>query len=346
MKKILFLNAIAILTFFSCEKDKIVVDKNIYNEGVLIINEGAFGTGTGTVDYIAKSSGEVKRNIFETVNARPLGNIAQSGFVDADKVYIVVNNAGKLEIVNKNDFQSVKTISNLELPDRVLVTDNFIYITEWVNFTGKGRIRIYNKTTYALEKQITLGLMPSAMERIGNDIWILNSNDNSVQVLDITTNTVTTTLSFSDNPTSLVKLVDGSMAVLSAGTPSWTGTPTKGSIYVINSASKSTIRSFSMPDSSIKPSNLVVLDNGKDVLYCYNGKTWKMDATTNGFPGTVFSNSEYYGLGFDTNTKLVFGSNAKDFSSKGTVYKYLQTGAFVDSLEGGVVPRTFLFTTK
>ena len=77
-----------------------------YRYGVFIVNEGSFLSNNGSVSYYNPDSGTLVNNLFETVNGRPLGDVVQSMEFAGDKAYMVVNGSGKVEIVDRETFET------------------------------------------------------------------------------------------------------------------------------------------------------------------------------------------------------------------------------------------------
>src|SRR5271157_6154691 len=98
----------------SCKKDtNNTTVLNYQNEGVFIINQGIFQTGTGTLSFYDTVTHVVYNDIFQTANGRPLGNVAQSMQVYNGKGYIVINNANRVEVVNAINILSTGVINGL-----------------------------------------------------------------------------------------------------------------------------------------------------------------------------------------------------------------------------------------
>ena len=72
----------------------------------IVVNEGQFGAGTASLTGILKS-GEVEENIFQRVNNRPIGDVAQSMARIGSNLYVPLNNSNKLEIFDAVTLQSV-----------------------------------------------------------------------------------------------------------------------------------------------------------------------------------------------------------------------------------------------
>src|SRR5690606_16109293 len=104
-----------------------------YADGVFVLNEGIFNASNASVSFIS-SSGELQNHIFETVNGRMLGDVAQSMVLENGYAYIVVNNSNTVEIVNQNTFESTATISEgLQNPRYIEIHNNKAYVSNWGN---------------------------------------------------------------------------------------------------------------------------------------------------------------------------------------------------------------------
>jgi len=122
--KVLFLISAAIL-FISCETrgpltDAEYVAECIKGDGVFIINEGNYLAGNGALSFYSYSTGKIFNNIFTLANGRPLGDVPNSMVISGNNGYIVVNNSGRIEVVEKNTLLSIKTINDLVSPRNIL----------------------------------------------------------------------------------------------------------------------------------------------------------------------------------------------------------------------------------
>ena len=72
-------------------------------------------------------------NSFLKCNGRPLGDVPNSMIINGYLAYIVVNNSGKIEVINRNSLESVATINGLISPrNMAVVNDNKAYVIEHV----------------------------------------------------------------------------------------------------------------------------------------------------------------------------------------------------------------------
>src|SRR5688572_11089757 len=109
--------ALLIISFASCKKDDTQVNNSYdFSEGVFIANEVNFQSANSSVSYYNPENQSVLTDAFSHVNNRSLGDICQSITKINNKIYIVVNNSGKIEICNPVTFASISTISGFTSP--------------------------------------------------------------------------------------------------------------------------------------------------------------------------------------------------------------------------------------
>src|SRR5690606_34856792 len=102
-----------------------------YADGVFVLNEGIFNASNASVSFIS-SSGEIQNHIFESVNGRMLGDVAQNMILTDELAYIVVNNSNTIEVVNRGTFESIATISEgLQNPRYIEIHNNKAYVSNW-----------------------------------------------------------------------------------------------------------------------------------------------------------------------------------------------------------------------
>jgi hypothetical protein len=208
--------SIAILT--SCIEDPITPSKKGYANGNLIVCEGSFQTNSGEVSYIGDTT---ITSLFQTVNKRPLGDIAQSLTIVGDQAFIVVNNSQKIEVVNKETFESIGTIKGLSYPRSITsVDDQTILVT---NGNGYGGDYIYVIDVNLLEKvdSIKADFGPEKILVADNKVWVCNSgqyaSNKTVSVFDANTYDSLTTIEVGDLPIDMTLDNDGMLWVMCKG---------------------------------------------------------------------------------------------------------------------------------
>lgn len=340
--------AVVLTTFSSCKKEEDTAAKGAFSNGIFIVNEGLFPSGTGTITYFQPDSNIVKQDIFEQVNHRPLGNIAQNMCIYNGMGYIVVNNAGTVEVVDIATFKSKATITNLSNPSQFLVIDESkAYISDWV-----GNVAVADLKSNSIVKNIAVGVGPDAMLKLGNYVYVANyggfSIDSTVTVIDFATDKVVKTIHVGDAPAGLVADNQGRVWVLSKG-KGFAGYSqpgdTEGRIVRINPNTLEVDQTFLFPSTNDHPEKPVVNEQKTMMYFLNNNGIYRFNLTANHpIPELFVANRSFYSLGFEDKTGLLYASDAGNFISNGLVFRLkADVGTVVDSIPAGIVPRGFAF---
>lgn len=337
-----------VIAFVSCTKVDDSAVKGAFSHGIFIVNEGPFQTGTGTITYFDPDSNLLKQDVFEMVNGRPLGNIAQSMVVYNGKGYIVVNNAGKVEVVDAATFKSEATITNLQNPSQFLpIDDQKAYVSDWI-----GHIAVVDLNSNTVSKTIPAGTGPDAMLKSGNYVYVANTGgfgvDSTVTVIDFTTDKVVKVIKVGDVPTGLVADGNGRIWVLCKGIgyASWPQPgDTPGKLARINPVTLEVELTFLFLSTMDHPDKAVVNKQKSFLYFLNNNGIYRFNLTLNTpVPELLFQGRAFYSLGYENKTGYLYASDVKNFVSNGVVLRLKSdTGAVVDSIEAGIIPRGFAF---
>ena len=354
-KQIIYLSSIALaISITSCKKDnpESPTSSSIapsYNNGVFIINQGPFQTGTGTVSFYSRSSSTVSNDIFQSKNSYPLGNVVQSMAIYNSRGYIVVNNAGKVEVVDENSFASNGEITGLTNPRYFLGINNSKgYISQW-NSTGAGSIKVINLTTNTITANIPTGFGAENMLKLGNAVYVACSggfgNDSVLTVIDATADTVVKNINVGANPNCIQSDANGKIWVLCAGqyNSTYSSLVKTGSLYRINPTTNTVELSLSFSSTTSQPANLVINNTQTMLYYTYNGGVYSQDITSTSLNMVTKIGRSFFSLGIDPTNNYIYAADAGNNISNGKVVRYNPTGIVVDSFSVGVIPGNFCF---
>jgi hypothetical protein len=98
-----------VLTFSACDSTINERPLGVYDTGILILNEGAFGANDGEVSHLNTSTGLLTFNLFEKANARPFAGLLEDLVLEEDRLYLIAN-TGKVEVVQPGDFKSIGAV--------------------------------------------------------------------------------------------------------------------------------------------------------------------------------------------------------------------------------------------
>ncbi|MFA5971114.1 MAG: DUF5074 domain-containing protein [Lentimicrobiaceae bacterium] len=347
-KTTLLMLAIAVsVTFISCKKDDDNSVKGAFSNGIFIVNEGPFQTGTGTITYFNPDSNLVKQDIFEMVNDRPLGNIAQSMTIYNGKGYIVVNNSGTVEVVDAATFKSEATITNLINPSQFLVVDDKkAYVSDWI-----GHIAVVDLTSNVVTKTISSGTGPDVMVKSGNYVYVANSGglsiDSTITVIDFTSDKVVKTIKVGDSPSGMVADGNGRIWVLCKGKgfAGWPqGGDTPGSLIRIDPSTLTIDFTYIFGSTGDHPEKLVI-NKQKSILYfLFNSGIYRLNIALNSTAPEKLVSRYFYALGYENKTGYLYASDPKNYVNAGIVLRIkADDGSVVDSIQAGIIPRAFAF---
>jgi YVTN family beta-propeller protein len=355
--KLLSLLAFATATLFTaCKKDDPAppasggAASGSYSNGVFVTNEGPFGSGTGTVSFYDRGTGAVSNDIFEAKNGYPLGNIVQSMEIYNGSAYIVVNNAGKIEVANASDFASSGSITGFTYPRFFMgITASKGYVTEWGAGGVSGAVKVVDLSSKTITATITTGKGAESMLMTGAKVYVACGggfdNDSVVTVIDPATNSVLTSIVAGANPKNIKLDANGKLWVLCSGKwdPTYSFLEKTGSLVRINPATNAV--ELSLPFSSLysQPSSLVINSAGTTLYYSYNGGVYSQSCASSSLSAAPAISRSFYGLGVDPVNNYLYASDAADFVSNGKVFRYNSSLALVDSFAVGVIPGNFYF---
>lgn len=314
-----------------------------YNSGVLVVNEGPFQTGTGTITYFNQEKDTLLQDIFSITNGgASLGNIVQSLTVIGDEAYIVVNNAGKIVVVDAETFVFKREITGFELPRYIVDAGNGkAFVTQWGSDGLTGAVKVIDLAAGTITNTIATGQGPETMLKDGNTVYVCNSGgfgrDSTIVAIDISSEAITDRDTVGDNPENIIKSQFSGIWVLCRGHSDWSNPAlnTPGSVwplgadlpvfYVGNGTSSLVSDAFG---------NMFFLDNGNLVKATLSDRD------------TLAQSFNYYSLGFDAKTNRLYVADAGDFASAGEVKIWQSSQSGVDSLtkfRAGIIPSAFWF---
>jgi YVTN family beta-propeller protein len=342
--KVVFLIFAAIL-FNSCETggpltDAEYVAECIQGDGVFIINEGNFMAGNGALSFYSYNTGKIFNNIFTMANGRPLGDVPNSMVISGNNGYIVVNNSGRIEVVEKSTMLSVKTINNLVSPRNILPVSG---TKAYVSSLYSNSISIIDLQTNSLSGIIDIRRSSEAMVLIGNKAYISSwYSGTDVMVLNTLTDKVIDSIEVAPEPESMVLDKNNKLWILCSG--GYTGNSMAG-LIVVNTSTDRIEKQFVFPSKLSYPSNLQINSTRDTIYYLDNGiRRLSIDSST--LPAEPFLNAGkrfIYKLGVDKRNGRIFYTDALDYQQNGWVFQVNSKGLAVDSCRGDIIPGSFCF---
>ncbi len=350
MQKFLFSGFLLIssLIFTFCIKDpgpviKGVTDNNLSGPGVFILNEGNFRTGNGSLSFFSYDSSKIFNNVFLEVNSRLLGDIPYSMAVSNGKAYIVVNNSGKIEVVDENTMESLTTINKLSSPRYIsFATDKKAYVTSLYSDsitildTEKDIISGYLRIRHTSETIIARETKAYAASWAGG---------NKIFVIDILSDNVTDSIEVGKEPESMAVDKNGTLWVLSNG--GWQR-DNFAELTAIDTRTDEILKRLLFSQITDSPTSLQVDGKGENLFFLLNGGVMRMSIDDDQLPENPFISPpgiNLYKIGINPSNSEIFITDAKDYQSKGDVFRYDKNGVMIAKMEADIIPGSICFRT-
>jgi len=334
-----------VFAFASCKKQEIgpqcptCVEATIeikYND-VLIGCEGNFGWGNASLSLYDPLENSVTNSVFQNVNGYALGDVLQSMTEYNGKLFVVVNNSGKIEILDTTNYQKTATITGLTSPRYFCgINSSKAYVSDLYS----NQIAILDLSSNTLSGNIVTNGWTEEMLLVNNKVFVCRPDTNFVLQINATTDVIEDTIVVAKGASSIVLDNNNKLWVLSSGGIN----EEQGELNQIDPSTNTIIQTMVFSDINASPSNLKVAPNGTD-LYFLNDGVSQLSINDNSLPTSSIINQNgalFYGIGISP-TNDIYVSDAIDFVQAGIVYRYDSTAALVDQFSVGIIPQGFWF---
>ncbi len=355
---ILFL--IMIFVGNSCMDDESIWESNnpelpLHSEGVFILNEGNFNTSNASLSFYKPQTRQIYNDVFFGSNHVLLGDVAQSMAIQDSLGYIVMNNSGRIYIINIHTFELQGKITGLISPRHIhFVNDEKAYVSDLYSKSISvvdlhtheitGSINIHNPASvfnqHSSEKMVQFG------RYVYSNSW---NYDNKILVIDTQTDQWVDSIEVFIQPKSIVIDQYAKLWVLTDG--GFEGNPyghERPALMRIDIQTHTIEKVFRF-DLDHFPRDMAINSAG-DTLYLVNKDIYRHAVLSEAAP-EIFIPSPYavadyggfYSVGVDPVSSEVYVADAINHSQSGIVYRYTTSGTPIDTMRVGIIPGSFCF---
>jgi DNA-binding beta-propeller fold protein YncE len=348
-KRFFFLLLAGICFLSACNLDSDPV-KYTYDNVVLVVNQGNFSVGNGTLSYYYETNKEIENNV---IRGYDFGDIIQSVTVSAEG-YMFVIGSSKIDVVDVLTKQALATElfkDDLSGPRFMTMDNSYYYITNW----GPGEevskdwyiyphsyVLVASRQTGATKK-ILCGSDAEGIISIDNKLYVATGE--GVAVIDKYSQTVVDTIkapTFTGGAKHFV--VDGQKQL-------WASYPDGNGLLKINPVTGAATEEVAMPVDWM--GQLAInADAGKIYTYettfdaDYNAleaKIYELDIATKTHKVFAKSGTYFYSIGVSPATGNVYTAEVNGFSSNSEMLVYDASGTLLDTELTGVGTCDFKF---
>jgi DNA-binding beta-propeller fold protein YncE len=331
------------LFFTACEKDPDPVNDHfpeiIPGEGVFIINEGNFQSANASLGYYDKVSGKMYQDLFYQVNGEALGEIFQSITVVQDLAYLVVNNSGKIEVVDPFTLERQAVIEGLTSPRHLLsVSPGKAYVSDLF----AGQLNILDLASNGVIGQIPVTGWNEELAMLSGMVVSAGVETGHLYFIDPTTDQLADSLWVGSSPVSFQKDAHGHLWVLCAG--NWMNNK-EAALVQVSRDSFQVLRTYMLPEIGQTYSALGINPDGS-ILYTIGDGVYQFNLLDPASEASLLipaGGRAFYGLSVDPDSGHIYITDAVDFSQRGRILIYDADGSALKDEEAMHVPRGFFF---
>jgi YVTN family beta-propeller protein len=310
--------------------------------GLFILNEGNFTQGNGSLSFYSSDSAKIYNNIFYSANGRSSGDIPYSILITGDTAYVVINNSGKIEMVERKTIKSLKTITGIDSP-RYLV--KISREKGYISSLYSNSLVIFSFITNTVTGSIDIGRNSEQILISGSKVYVASwSGERIITVLDSGTDQIITTIEVGLEPESMVSDRDGNIWIICSGGYMQEEEPT----LVCLDPATDLIRSTFTFNQGSYPTNLRINSTG-DSLFFLNRGVFRMSVYDNSLPAEPFISETgrlFYRMEPGVTNSNIFVTDANDYQRNGFLLIYSREGSFIETYGVGIIPGNMTFITS
>lgn len=329
--------------------------------GLYVLNEGNYGSNKAQLDFFNFRTSSYIRDIYTDYNpdvVKGLGDAGNDVQVYDGKLFVVVNNSHKVEILGAN---SVKRIAKMDIPNcRSIAFDgDCAYVTSYVALKPletpdqKGAVYRIDLNTYKITGEVSVGYQPEQLVIKGGKAYVANSGgfragyDNTVSVVDLASMSVDYTIEVVPNLQKMLEDENGNLWV-----SSFSG---KLSCLKAKDGKYALASSIDFPVSSMAyyKGELYLVGTAYDANYKATYSYAKVNVNTGAVSsdkiitdGSDASVKAPYAISVNPSNGDIYIADSPDFTASGKLFCYTNAGKLKWSVRTGNIPGHFAFLYK
>lgn len=331
---------------FSCSNSDPDQPRGEYEQGILIMNEGNFGTNDGEVYHLDPATQTLKSNVFEAENLRPFAGLLEEMVQVNENLYLVAN-TGKIEIVDAGTFKSLGAVSGgLDQPRSLAVVGSKLFISDYGPYdasyaTPDSYVAVVDGLNGGVvSKKIEVSNKPEDLFAYGKYIFVAGSEEGKVEIIDAEKEEVIKVLEVDGHPSQFFES-NGTLWLYSTGEDE-----VFFQTFHLDNFTKATTNGFPVANATGR----IAIGND-NILYLVTSSGWpdyldgvsRVSVLGPELDLEWMSGSGLYGIGYDKSRDELYVANSNGFQGNGSITVYDKEGLEIRSFDVGRGPSGFLF---
>ncbi len=333
-------------------------------KGFYLLNEGNMNMNKASLDYYDYQSGIYRRNIYGQANPEAtlgLGDVGNDIGIYGTKLYAVINNSNKVEVMDVKTTQRLKVI-NVKNCRYVTFAHGKTYVSAYDGETQiggvspNGFVAEIDTATLSIVRTMQVGRQPEEMAVVGNKLYVANSGgynpqnyEKTITVIDLNTFTKIKEILVAVNLHRLKVDAYGDLYVSSRG--DYFNIPSK--LFVIDTQIDSVKKVFDIPCSNLTIAGDTAYVIGSE--FSYTTFDWKISYSMINIKTESLLEESFlpksisnmikvpYGIAIDFISKYIYITDASDYVSPGKLYCIDKEGNIKFTVTTGDIPAHFAF---
>ncbi len=339
--------------FSSCMKDDFAprTEFSASHDGIFIPCEGNFMYGNASLSYYDKKTKTIENQVFFRANGFPVGDVLQSVAIYDSLAYLVVNNSGKIYVINKDTFKYSNKITGLTSPRYIhFLSPHKAYVTDMYSRS----ISVVNPQTCMVEKTINIDDGSGEYYRNSSEQLIVLdslvfvncwSYDDKILVINSKTDEVINRIPVLKQPRRMVVDKNKKLWVICDGGNEWSEFHGDAGLVKIDAQTQSVLATYLFEIDSF--ASEIAINGRGDTIYYLNNHVYRFQVDSEVVDNEIFLENPkelfYYGLAVDPINSDVYVADAVDYMQSGYFYRFSVSGTQIDKHKVGVNPNGFCF---
>ncbi|MBI5008779.1 MAG: hypothetical protein HZB98_03835, partial [Bacteroidia bacterium] len=259
-----------------------------------------------------------------------------------ERIYIVVNNSGKIEVVEKNTLESVKTITGLNAPRQISIISNS---KAYVSSMYSDSVTVIDLSDNAVSGYINIRRTSEAIAVLRNRAYIANwIGGREIMVINTDNDKIIDSIEVAVEPESMVIDKNKTLWVLCNG--GWMR-ENFAELIAVNTSTNDVERKLVFPSKMSSPSCLQIDGDGSTLYYLESGvrkiKTDAMSVSASA-PFIPETGHYFYKMAVNPANGDILATDAVDYQQKGHLLIYSSTGILKTDERTDIIPGMMYFS--